>query len=347
MTGYKIKENKLFKFLDSDFYHYRFDKTTGVFARWGFKEEDDPDYCPFGPEILDIEVTTQCQGPGGRPCSFCYKSNGPKGHNMSFETFKKILDRMPRTLTQCAFGADAQAESNPDLWKMMDYCREHKTNSIVPNITVADISDETADKLKAHCGAVAVSRYADKNICYDSVKKLTDRGLQQTNIHMMISQETLGQATETVMDYVNDSRLANLNAIVLLSLKKKGRGKGFTPLTYEQFRELIDLAFEHDVPIGFDSCSAPKFLKAIEGREDYDRLYQLCEPCESTLFSSYISTEGSFHPCSFAEGDGDWIDGIDVVNCKDFVKDIWTNPRVNKFRHSLLNNKRNCPIFEV
>jgi MoaA/NifB/PqqE/SkfB family radical SAM enzyme len=341
-----IAENKDIKVIRSKDYNYNFNKKTGYFERWGKTEEDDPQYSPFGPEILDIEVTTKCAGPGGKLCSFCYKSNTPNGKNMTFETFKSILDKMPKTLTQVAFGADAQATSNPDLFKMMEYCRTNEHNQIVPNITVADISDSTADTLVILCGAVAVSRYSDKELCYNSVQKLTSRGLNQTNIHIMISQETLDQAIETINDYKTDPRLKDLNAIVFLSLKKKGRGEKFTPLTQEQFKSLVDLAFKLKVPFGFDSCSCNKFIESIKDRENFKELCVSAEPCESSAFSSYIDVDGKFHPCSFTGEDKSFGEGLDVVKCKSF-NDIWKDPKTIEFRNNLIKCGRSCPIYEV
>lgn len=339
-----IRENGITKSFTSPEYNYVFNKVDGMFARWGKTKEDDPQSCQFGPEILDIEVTTKCVGPGGVPCSFCYKSNTPNGINMSFDTFKIILDKMPRLLTQIAFGADAQATSNPDLFKMMEYAR---FKEIIPNITVADISDETADTLTKLCGAVAVSRYANYNLCYNSVDTLTSRGLKQVNIHFMLSRETYQDAFKTIDDYASDPRLKKLNAIVFLSLKQKGRGVSYNSVTNEEFKKLIDYAFEKKAPIGFDSCSANKFLKAIEGREDYKKLEMLVEPCESSCFSSYIDVNGDFYPCSFSAGTDDWKDGLSVVNCKNFVDDIWNNERVINFRNNLIKCSRNCPLYKI
>jgi hypothetical protein len=344
MTTYNLKENKTKKILLSPEYNYVFNKVNGMFARWGKTKEEDPSHCNFGAEILDIEVTTKCAGPGGKPCPFCYKSNTPNGINMSFETFKTILDKMPKMLTQIAFGADAQATSNPDLFKMMEYAR---LKEIIPNITVADISDETADRLVKLCGAVAVSRYADYDICYDSVKKLSDRGLKQVNIHFMLSRETFEEAFKTIDDYQKDDRLKGLNAIVFLSLKQKGRGVKYNTITQEEFKKLIDYAFEKNAPIGFDSCSAHKFLNAVKDRENYKQLEMLAEPCESSCFSSYIDVNGIFFPCSFSAETEHWKTGLDVVNCTDFVKDVWNHKRVEEFRKNLLGCNRNCPLFQV
>lgn len=326
-------------------YNYNFNIENGELCRWGEKFEDDPDQAP-APEILDIEVTTKCKGVNNKLCSFCYKGNTPDGENMSFETFKTILDKMPPLLTQIAFGADAQCESNPEIWEMMNYARLKK---IVPNITVAQISDETADKLSTYCGAVAVSYYGDRNACYESVKKLTDRGMKQINIHVMVSNETKQNVYDVLLDSKNDSRLSKLNSVVLLSLKKKGRGTKFTPMKQNDFSEIIKYCFDNNIAFGMDSCSACKFIEAIKNYpENIQKNAELfTEPCESSLFSSYINTNGMFYPCSFTEGTEGWETGLDVVGCENFIDDIWNHEKTKEFRKKLLDKNRNCPIFEV
>lgn len=361
------------KWLRSDEINYNFNYATGAMAMWGrtvkgkcpsgtasiedlqklqasgLWKAEDADFSPYGPEILDMEVTTICKGPGGVPCPFCYKGNSPKGTNMSFETFKLVFDKInaSKTLTQIAFGADAQAESNPDLWKMMHYARTNTHNKVIPNITVADISDEVADKLACYCGAVAVSRYKNKEFCYNSIKKLTDRGMNQVNIHVMVSEETLPMVYETIRDYKTDPRLKNLNAIVFLSLKRKGRGVGYNPISKEAFAKLVSTCLTAGVPFGFDSCSGPKFLNAIKGLPNEELLASMCLPCESSLLSSYINEHGVYYPCSFCEKQGEWSEGIDLKTCNDFIQDVWMHEKTKSFRNKLCSNCRNCPMYEV
>src|SRR5208283_5840830 len=93
-------EDENVKKVKSPFYNYYFRKSDGFFARWGAKKEDNPQFSPFGNEILDIEITTICNGVkpvegAAHPCRFCYKSNTPNGKNMSFDTFKAVLDKLP------------------------------------------------------------------------------------------------------------------------------------------------------------------------------------------------------------------------------------------------------------
>lgn len=347
---YFLNDAKTVKTVVGNDYNYIFDKITGDFKRWGKTYEDDPSFSPIGGEILDIEITTICRGISGKLCPFCYKSNTPNGKNMSFDTFKKIIDKMGKQLTQVAFGADSEATSNPDLWRMADYCR---SVGVIPNLTVANVSDDVADKLVAVMGAVAVSRYSDKNVCYDSIKRLTDRGLKQVNMHFMICQESYESCLETLNDIKSDFRLSKLNAIVLLSLKKKGRGVGYNSLSQEKYSNLVKFCLDNKVNFGMDSCGAKKFLDAVKDHPNYENFKVVCEPCESTNFSQYIDVDAKYYPCSFCEGVKGWEDGIDTEKCEDFLSDIWYNGRVKEFRSKLNNNcnnchkARECPVYEV
>lgn len=338
----------------SEQFNHVLNKKTGVALTWGKEREDDPDMCEFGPLIADIEITTACNGVCGtdgvrKPCSFCYKSNGPRGEYMTLEVFEKLFANLPKTVGQIAFGVDAQGITNPDMFDIMKFCRE---NFVVPNVTIADISDDVADGISKICGACAVSRYDDKNICYDSVKKLTDRGMKQVNIHNMLSVETFDRTLETIDDIKTDERLSGLKAIVFLSLKQKGRGESFTPLSDEQFHQIVSKCKELGISYGFDSCSAAKCAKALVADGVWEQYKDCVEPCESTLFSSYFDVHGDFYPCSFCEGSNGWDTGISGVTCGDFLKDIWFNERVVEFRKNLLstvdcNGCRNCPMFNV
>lgn len=339
------RRGDLFK-LSSDNHNYAFHVKTGVRARWGKTLEDDPDW--GFPELVDMELTSICT----HGCRWCYKSNTANGINMSLDTFKNIFHKLPKTVRQIAFGVDAYGTSNPDMLAIMDYCRNNDYNYVVPNVTVADITDGMADSLAKVCGAVAVSRYEDKNRCYDSVKRLTDRGLAQTNIHCLTSLDTAGWIMETFEDIQKDPRLSELNAIVLLSLKKKGRGAMFDKLSKEEYEFLINYAMDKKIQWGADSCSALRCMEAVKNRPDYEYLKMLIEPCESGLFSAYIDVHGDFYPCSFAAGTKDWTTGISVSGCDTFLKDIWHHARVEEWRSKLIATKegntcRNCPLFEI
>ena len=343
----ELIENKKLKQLKSKDYNFIFDKTDGYFIRCGANAHDDSNLEKSMPEIADIEITTICTGVG-TPCKFCYKGNTAKGENMSFETFKKVFAKLPKTITQIAFGI-GDIDANPDMIAIFAYCRTH---GVIPNVTVNGYKMTAGwyNVLSELCGAVAVSYY-DKDSCYNTIKELTDRGMKQINIHFMISEETYEKALDLFSDAKSDPRLAKLNAIVFLSLKKKGRAtKGFNRLSEEKFKELSMKALNEGISIGFDSCSASKFLKAVEKSEFYERVKDYIEPCESGVYSSYINVKGEYFPCSFIEGTEDWETGLSVQDSDDFLNDIWWHAKTEDFRNRVINCRDNCigcPTYDI
>lgn len=331
------------KLYRSEALNWSFNKYSGAMMVWGKTLADNPDMSPV-PLIADIEVTTICH----QGCSWCYKGNTPAGSNMTPELFKEIIDKMPPELTQVAIGADFSATANPNLIEMMMYCR---AKDIVPNITVGDLvsSPEARDvgqQLARLCGAVAVSRYADRNVCYDTVKYLTDLGLKQVNIHALLSQETLGRVLETLEDVKTDPRLKGLKAVVILMLKRKGRGEKLTPVSTDDFNQLVLHSMRSNLSLGFDSCAAHRVMRAVRGTE-FEKVVETCaEPCESTLFSIYIDTNGFAYPCSFTPETPGWEEGVHVGSFTS-IAELWKHPRFEKFRQKLLAGGRNCPLYEV
>ena len=351
---YYIFENDRTKICrtDNSSYNYHFNKLNGTFYRWGKTQNasDDPTFCPLGPEILDIEVSVNgCTS----NCTYCYKENlSEDAYNMSFDTFKAILDKIPPVLTQIAFGI-TEENTNPELLKMMQYCRQQ---GIIPNLTITgkQLTNSLADEFKHLVGAIAVSAHPhDLELCYDTAFKLCERGLKQVNIHLVVCQENLPFTYKVLKDTKTDNRLKKINALVYLGIKPKGRAKSlFTPITQNGFNQLIETCMVNNIPYGFDSCSAPKFSKAVisgkKNKSEKERLLSLTESCESSLFSAYIDVYGNYWPCSFAENEKD-IMPVDVLRVSSFTDDIWDNHEVNKFRTRLIQSSeegiRKCILF--
>lgn len=344
-----VQKNSIKTFSSKD-YNYVFDTSKGFFARWGNKIDDDPELSSFGPEILDIEVSTICT----KACTHCYKSNTQYGRNMTFDTFKEIFHKFPmfngkHFLTQIAFGI-GDIDSNPDLWNMMSYITHF---GVVPNITIngSKLTTKDAQKLALTCGAVSVSCY-DFETCFNAVKLLTDNGVKQVNIHQLLSKDNLAYCSTLLDAPKKDTRLKYLNSIVFLLLKPKGKRNTLVQITaLNDYKALVDKAFANNVKIGFDSCSASSFLKSIKHRRDYYEIAKMVEPCESTLFSYYINASGIGYPCSFAEGLPQFK-GIDILKAQDFIKDVWENEETKAFRQQLICNKdrnmcRTCQIYKL
>ena len=339
------------KVIRSNDFNLLFRKDDGLTLTWGERFEDDPQWCPFGPILLDIEISTICTG----GCKFCYKSNTASGKNMTAETYRQILDKMPPTVTQVALGIGS-IDANPDLPAILQITRD---KGIVPNITINghSMTPDRYDLLANLCGAVAVSHYDDR-ICGEAVKSLRDRGLKQVNMHKLLSEETFASCMDICANY--HEYWSNVHAVVFLLAKPKGRAKGrFRPVSQEKFNMLVELCLSNNVPLGFDSCSCPMLFTAVKGKPEAKKIAMLAEPCESFgLFSGYISVDGIYFPCSFAEGEGDWQEGIDVVNCNSFLEDVWYSEKVERWRAVSLNATRRCdcemsgkcrvcPIFDL
>lgn len=335
-----IFENDTNKVIRSTHYNYNFNKKTGHFIRWGKTIDDDPQYAP-GPEILDIEISA---GKCLASCRFCYKSNNGAlpVQNMNLADFKTILDKMPRTLTQVAFGI-TDIETNLDFFPMMEYCRE---KGVVPNYTCNgwQVTDEVAKMTSEICGAVAVSVY-NKDVSYDAIKKFTQAGMKQVNIHFMLSEETYDKAFEIVDDIASDERLLDMNAIVFLAYKPKGPhpDRFHTIRDKEKYNKLIKYCEDKGVGYGMDSCSAGSYVEAIQDRENRTQISQFVESCESSMFSGYINVEGKYYHCSFAEGEGLWKDGIDVLGCDNFIDDVWNHKLTRQFRNASIKTANKNP----
>jgi len=358
---YKLFEDENKKVINSENYNSALDKNTGKFIRFGATFEEDPEYCEFGAEILDLEISQgKCMG----NCAFCYKENGAveESHNMTFEQFKNVFHKVAGTtlaqddkgvfsyintspLGQIAFGI-CDIGSNPEFFDMMAYS---KANGVIPNYTChgLDMNEEYAKKTAELCGAVAVSVY-NKEKSYNAIKMLTDAGMKQVNIHFVLAEQTYDKAFEIMNDIKTDERLKGLKAIVFLSYKAKGAGVGkFNSVTNEQFKSIIDYATENRIGIGFDSCGCHKYLNSIKDDADYEQKAQYAEPCESSCFSSYINCKGEFFACSFCEGEGMWKEGINVLEAKDFMNEVWNADKTKQFRELLLKNGRKCPMFKI
>jgi hypothetical protein len=355
-NDYVIFDNKNAKVVVGPDYNYiflkkdLFGRRTGFFQRWGKTPSDNPLYSPIGPEILDIEI---CINGCPNACSFCYKNNqNIPATIMPLKIFKKIINKIPKTLTQVAFGITG-IQTNPDFLSMMRYCRKI---GIIPNFTLTgiDLTDDMAKKVSKIAGAIAVSVYqTDKNVGYNTIKKFTDLKMNQVNMHLMVSQETLPFVYEILGDRLTDPRLSKLHASVFLAVKPKGRAKdNFHSLTKEQYLELVKFSLDKGLNFGFDSCGAPKFESAIKTLNMdpivREKMIEASESCESSLFSAYINVYGEYWHCSFTEEE-EGQQFVDAIQINDFIAEVWYSKPVATFRHQSINSMRDgcrqCTVF--
>jgi len=350
------------KFVRSESYNYNFRKSDGYFMRWGKTYEDDPQFSPFGCEILDLETSIGSCSFGakedGTPalCKFCYKNQrfGP-GTHMTLSTFARILDRLrlkpdgALALSQVALGL-TDLDANPDLIPILRHARK---NGVVPNFTCSGpgVSESLVQECAKYVGAVAVSCYTfNRDLCYKTAWLFSEAGVKQTNVHLLYYKQNKGFVKEALAEMAD---IPWINAVVLLALKPVGRAadNSLTPVTYPEFKEIVEYAMEIGAPLGFDSCTAPKFMKFVNesdmSQREKDHYATVCEPCEAAAASAYLNVFGDFYPCSFMEGVGDWETGLPILECDDFLSDIWFHERSVAWRDNLISRGRTCPQYNI
>ena len=351
---WKVYHGDNFKmtFCEDHSYNCFFSKTTGLNIRFGKEVDDDVEFCELGPEILDLEIATGNCPPvkGSSNCAYCYKNNTSRcGKNMSFETFKKIVDSFPMNLSQIAFGITG-LKSNPDMPKMFSYCREV---GIIPNVTTVgvDMDDEILDVLCKKCGAVAVSCYTGaKELCYKTIKLVHDRAKEKfcrdmhVNMHILVSKQNMDHLRDVLKD-IADKKVDGLRSVVFLRIKPKGRAENMDcTVPHSIYEELVDFCIKNNISFGFDSCSATPVMEVLKAMGKLE-LCTSVEPCESNRLSSYISVDGKYWGCSFAEG----TDFIKPVNVLDYDSTIswWNSDDVKKARFCKNPACKSCPLYNL
>ena len=167
-------------------------------------------------------------------------------------------------------------------------------------------------------------------------------------MHLFVSEETYDQTMQALNDVINDKRLKYLSSIILLFVKKKGRGSSFNILSEDKFNELFKTVLDNDIKVGFDICCSHRFDKFIKKYHNqnlnFPRAYDYCD---SGRFSGYVNSLGEYCPCSFIEDDGIWLNGPSVLKCHNFINEIWNGERSNLYKTMLLSNNYSCIYHDI
>ena len=354
IQNWTVVDTRSAKFVkdDAGTYYQMFNKLSGFNVRMGKDVNDDPTWCPLGPEIADIEVVTgSCPKVNSENCRWCYKNNtSAAGKVMTLEQFKKIVMGFPRNLSQVALGITG-VKSNPYLADMLKWLREY---GVVGNLTLtgADLDDEMTDVLCQYCGACAVSCYDKaKDLCYSTIKKLHDTAREKfkrnmsVNMHIVIADFSMTHIMDVLND-IKDGKVPGLKSVVMLHAKPVGRAKNLDcSLSKENLTKVIKFCLDNGISFGFDSCNGHN-VQDILVEMGKSNLCTSIEPCESARISIYCNVEGKITPCSFVEHVFE-DSAIDLLNGDTKLMDVWaTNKMLNGFRNC---NKcsTSCPIYAL
>jgi radical SAM protein with 4Fe4S-binding SPASM domain len=210
------------------------------------------------------------------------------------------------------------------------------------------------DILARECGSVAVSAY-DLGQTISTVTELFSRDIQ-TNIHIILSSYSTTSSRLLINTLATSSfMLENLNALTILMYKPKGR-QGLTGVhNISVFNDIVKLAEDNKIPLGFDSCAAPLYLRYLANKhadgkindEDLKKTLATVEPCEAGLFSLYISVNGDVYPCSFTESSTYFRPDLNLTHDNISMKDVWDSTMLAGWREDLLGSKCNSIVPEL
>lgn len=356
-----IKQNLRFKHFRSENYNYAFDLRSGHFHRWGKGGKIQPPWAPYGPEVLNIEISAGSGCP--MTCASCYKKNktGDNPKNMSFETFKSIFDRLPCVIgknsgnkiyftTQIHFEITS-INTHPEIWDIFDYCRE---NSVIPNVTIngADSMDQnTMMRLVDTCGMINVSiNLTNYEHGLNDIQRMLKYGADRLNIHYIINTQSTDFLYDTLLPAIKeDKRLRALHKIVFLGLKPVNRGAAFDVLPGGEYIRLLNYCLKKKIQFSYDTCSAASFEKAANFLDltplEKIKILEKSNRCEAGLYSGYIDVEGKWWHCSFGQGMDKANGYVDVSKVKDFHDEVWMAEPIKKWRNEVFKNHRECSLF--
>ena len=333
-------------------YYQLFNKNTGFNIRMGKDANDDPSWCPLGPEIADIEVVTgSCPKVNSENCRWCYKNNtSAPGKVMTLDEFKKVIKSFPMNLSQVALGITG-VKSNPYLVDMLKWLREY---GVIGNLTLtgADLDDDMAENLAKYCGACAVSCYDKaKDLCYRTIDKLHTIAQQKfgkdmhVNMHIVIADFSIDHVM-SVLEDVKNGKVPGLKSIVMLHAKPVGRAKNMDcSLSKDNLTKVITFCLSNNISFGFDSCNGHN-VQDILIEMGKGELCTSIEPCESAKQSIYVNVEGKITPCSFVEHVYE-NESIDLLTKDVKMFNEWSqNKMLDKFRNCTKCSK-SCPIYSL
>lgn len=357
-----IIQNHRYKHFRSDLYNYAFDLRSGHFKRWGKTEKSQPPWSPYGPEVLNVEISAGAGCP--MHCAVCYKKGNTTGDtpkNMSFERFKVIFDKLPsivnkrngkRLFFTTAINFEITSiNKHSELWDIFDYCRE---NGVIPNITLNGfdpMSNNTMMRVVDTCGIINVSiNRTSQQTGFNQIERMLKYGANRLNIRYVVNKQSLDFLYDDLLPALTaDKRLVGLHEIVFEGLKPVNRGSAFDIMPDEEYIRLMNYLVKKKIRFSYDTCSASAFEKALSfldfNSSQKKAILERSNRCEAGLYSGYIDVGGKWWHCSFGQGIGKADGSIDVTQVNDFHKEVWMAEPIKKWRKEVFLNQRECSLF--
>lgn len=158
----------------------------------------------------------------------------------------------------------------------------------------------------------------------------------KTNINYVLNKESIKEALFLLKQ---NGFPKGINSVIFLLHKPIGLGSEAKMITRDnvEFIEFIDYVTrgEHDLKIGFDSCTVPILVNNI-GNIDVDCL----DTCEGARWSAYITPDMKMLPCSFDNQVQRWAVDLRTYS----MLEAWNSDKFENFRNYLKNACPECSL---
>ncbi len=318
-------------------FHSHFNRLNGQYLRTGLldengKETGEEPFSSSFPHLLDVGIMGSCGHGLSGLCKeagdYCYQSGASKiQDNMTLEDFRRIVDECKGKVFQFALGGRGDPDQHEQFEDFLKYSKE---NGIIPNLTTSGygLTQEQAQLIATHCGAVAVSWYRNQ-YTQKAIEMLLKAGAK-VNIHYVLSKDSLEEAIQLLEQQALPK---GVNRIVFLLFKPVGQGKQQQVLKPDSrtahFFSLMDTEYGL-TKTGFDSCMVPGVLNST-----YVVDPDCFDACEAGRYSAYITPDMIMTPCSF---DQNCNFGVSLKDKS--LHDAWNSPPFTQFREML---SKACP----
>ena len=357
MIKMKKVDNDTYKYLNYkddvlDFVEF-FNMKTGFYMRTGLLDMNrgeivDTGIDPFKrsyPNLLDIGIM-------GAPCrarfsckAQCYQGEKSRSSkDMSFETFKAIIDQSKGKVQQIALGGSGNPDDHEYFDKILYYARK---NGIIPSYTTSgiNVNEKTARITKENCGAVAVSWQHDHSYRDKAIELFIEAGCI-TNVHFVVSNKTINEAIWQLNIPTNEENKnrtmfgtfpKSISNVIFLTHKPIGNANSDDMLRVDdpRIKELAKLIDNNKASfgVGVDACMVPLLLNHCENINK-----DSISSCDASTYSAYVTADNWLLPCSMDVHDYKY--GIDLS--KNTMQEAWDSELFNSFRSKLSGSCIEC-----
>jgi radical SAM protein with 4Fe4S-binding SPASM domain len=292
------------------------------------------------PHYLEIEPTTRCN----LNCVMCFRNSFIKNKtmkigDMSFETFKKILDKLP-FVEEIDIQGMGEPFLNKDFLKMVKYAKSKGIKTMtVTNATL--IGHMAEDIVESGLDLIRISFYSTKPEIYEKIMRNSKMDKVIENIKKLNEVKKIKNSETPIIEIALAVMHDNMEDVV-----------NFPELAKELGAKKIILGeiYGYKKPFLADNEKIKKLLKEFEKKcknlnlkfsiDVPKKVYTYDKICLWPWVGTYITWEGEIKPCCTRPYYTDFSFGNIL---KENFEDIWYSDKYIEFRKSL--KSKNIPFI--